>query len=237
MREIVLDTETTGLDPTKGDKIIEVGCVELIDRIRTGRTYQRYINPERAVSAATISITGIKDCDLVGQPIFGEIASELMDFIGDATLVIHNAEFDVKFLNAELTPYGYKPIQLADVTDTLQLARMKFPGSPATLDALCKRFGVDNTNRTLHGALLDAELLADVYVELMGGRQRALILEEETAVTQVQGLDFVTPAASETTRVPRHFPVSEVEAEAHANMVKSLKNPLWATLTEESNQQ
>ena len=236
MREVVLDTETTGLDPSKGDKIIEVGCVELIDRIRTGRTYQRYINPERAVSAATVSITGIKDSDLVGQPIFGEIASELMDFIGDATLVIHNAEFDVKFLNAELTPYGYKPIQLADVTDTLQLARMKFPGSPATLDALCKRFGVDNASRTLHGALLDAELLADVYVELMGGRQRALILEEEAAVTQVQGLDFVAPTASETTRAPRRFPVSEEESAAHANMVKSLKNPLWATLTEESNQ-
>lgn len=236
MREIVLDTETTGLDPSKGDKIIEIGCVELIDRVRTGRTYQRYINPERAVSAATISITGIKDSDLVGQPIFGEIAAELLEFIGDATLVIHNAEFDVKFLNAELTPYGYKPIVLGTVTDTLQIARMKFPGSPATLDALCKRFGVDNSGRALHGALLDAELLADVYIELLGGRQRALILEEDLGAESEQPLAFVAPPVAGVIRPPRHFPLSAAEEEAHAEMLKSLKDPLWAKLTEESSQ-
>ena len=236
MREIVLDTETTGLDPTKGDKIIEVGCVELVDRIRTGRTFQRYINPERQVSAATIAITGIKDSDLVGQPIFGEIAADLMDFIGDGKLVIHNAEFDVKFLNAELAPYGYKPFHLPDVIDTLQMARMKFPGSPSSLDALCKRFGIDNTGRTLHGALLDAELLVDVHVELMGGRQRALILDEDAPQAgEDQALDFVVPQAR-TARPARQFSVADAEMKAHAEMLKKLKNPLWASFTSENNQ-
>ncbi|MES2728859.1 MAG: DNA polymerase III subunit epsilon [Pseudomonadota bacterium] len=227
MREIVLDTETTGFDPLNGDKIVEVGCVELVDRIPTGRTFQRYVNPERAMSAGASAVTGIKDSDLVGQPIFGEIAADLMAFIGDGTLVIHNAEFDVKFLNAELGPYGYKPFDLKSVVDTLQIARMKFPGSPASLDALCKRFGVDNGSRTLHGALLDAELLTEVYIELMGGRQRALVLEEDVVPGSDVALNLMPSAPTGDIRPPRHFPVTEQELEAHAGMVKGLKNPLW----------
>lgn len=224
IREIVLDTETTGLDPLNGDKIVEIGAIELIDHIPTGRIFHKYINPGRAMSAESIAVTGITDAMLADKPSFIEISAELMEFIEGGKLVIHNAEFDVKFLNAELSPYGYKPIKLADVVDTLQMARIKFPGSPATLDALCKRFEIDNSNRVLHGALLDAELLAEVYIELLGGRQRGLSLEVEA--TDV-ALTFA-PEGEKKARPQRHFALPEDEAALHAAMVEKLKNPVWA---------
>jgi DNA polymerase-3 subunit epsilon len=230
LREIVLDTETTGLDPLNGDKIVEIGALELIDHIPTGREFHRYINPGRPMSPESIAITGITDAMLAGKPSFIEISADLVDFIGTGTLVIHNAEFDVKFLNAELSPYGYKPIKLADVVDTLQMARIKFPGSPATLDALCKRFEIDNSSRVLHGALLDAQLLAEVYIELLGGRQRGFSLDVEADET---ALAFVQEGERKA-RAPRHFPLSDADRAAHAAMLEKLKSPLWAQYLSET---
>src|SRR5690606_37349522 len=168
MREIILDTETTGLDPAAGDRIVEIACLELVNHLPTGRTFQRYLNPERAVSAGALEVHGLSDAFLAKQPRFADIVDQLLAFIGDATLVIHNAEFDVGFLNAELARCGRPPLQ-GKVIDTLQMARQKFPGAQASLDALCRRFSIDNSARSKHGALLDSELLAEVYLELVGG--------------------------------------------------------------------
>ncbi|RMF09710.1 MAG: DNA polymerase III subunit epsilon, partial [Alphaproteobacteria bacterium] len=174
MREIVFDTETTGLDPAQGDRLVEIGCVELYNLVPTGKTFHVYINPERDMPQAAYEVHGLSEAFLRDHPVFAEVAADFLDFIGDATLVAHNAEFDMKFINAELTRLGFPPIGNDRVIDTLAIARRNFPGSPATLDALCKRFGIDNSARTKHGALLDAELLADVYLELRGGRQVGL---------------------------------------------------------------
>ena len=179
LREIVLDTETTGLDPKTGDRVVEIGCVELVNRFPTGKTWHRYFNPERDMPEAAFKVHGLSSQFLADKPKFKECAEEFVGFIGDAMLVIHNASFDVGFLNAELERVGQPAIQQARVVDTLALARRKFPGAPAGLDALCKRFGVDNSNRVKHGALLDSELLADVYVELIGARQAELGLRAE----------------------------------------------------------
>ena len=175
MREIVLDTETTGMDPADGHRIVEVGCVELFNHLPTGKTYHQYINPEREIDAGAIAVHGIKNEFVKDKPVFGEIIGSLMDFIGDATLVIHNAEFDIKFLNAEVKRLGFPPFKLQDAVDTVLMARKKYPGSPANLDALCRRFNIDLSGRELHGALLDAQLLASVYLELLGGRQHAWV--------------------------------------------------------------
>jgi len=177
MREIILDTETTGLDPRQGDRIIEIGCLEIINLKATGRSFQYYIDPERSVSEKTIEITGITDAMLEGMPKFKDIADEFLAFIGNDPLVIHNADFDMGFLNAELTRIGRAALSGNKVVDTLAIARRKFPGAPASLDALCRRFGIDNSSRDKHGALLDSELLADVYLELMGGRQPGLVFQ------------------------------------------------------------
>ena len=171
MREIVLDTETTGFDPQSGDRIVEIGAVELMRHVPTGNTYHQYINPERSMPDDAFQVHGLGDDFLRDKPVFKAIAQDFLDFIGDAKLVIHNAAFDIKFLNAELGWLGLPAIPWDQAIDTLAIARKKFPGSPASLDALCRRYGIDNTARTLHGALLDSEILAEVYLEMIGGRQ------------------------------------------------------------------
>ncbi|MBL4768442.1 MAG: DNA polymerase III subunit epsilon [Rhodobacteraceae bacterium] len=171
MREIVLDTETTGFDPESGDRIVEIGAVELYNHVATGETYHQYINPERGMPNEAFEVHGLGDDFLRDKPKFAQIGQAFLDFIGDSKLVIHNASFDMKFLNAELGKMGLPKLPWEQAIDTLAIARKKFPGSPASLDALCRRFGIDNTSRTLHGALLDSEILAEVYLELIGGRQ------------------------------------------------------------------
>lgn len=174
MREIILDTETTGLDPKNGDRLIEIGCIELINRMPTGREYHQLINPEREVSAEAEAVHGISTAALKAKPLFADVAEAFLDFIGDDVLVIHNAGFDVAFLNAELTRVSRAAITMDRVIDTLMLARRKHPAGPNSLDALCKRYGIDNSHRTKHGAIIDCVLLADVYIELLGERQANL---------------------------------------------------------------
>lgn len=181
LREIVLDTETTGLDPRKGDRLVEVGCIEMVNRIPTGREFHRFINPERTVPAEAEAVHGLSTQFLLDKPLFAEVWSDFVDFIADDTLVIHNAVFDVGFLNAELERVKGPVISMSRVVDTLQLARRKHPAGPNSLDALCKRYGIDNSKRTKHGALVDSLLLAEVYVELLGERQASLVLGAERA--------------------------------------------------------
>ncbi|MEL7259379.1 MAG: DNA polymerase III subunit epsilon, partial [Pseudomonadota bacterium] len=171
MREIVLDTETTGFEPEQGDRIVEIGGVELFNHVPTGKTFHKYINPERSMPNEAFEVHGLGDDFLRDKPLFSEVAQDFLDFVGDAKLVIHNAAFDMKFLNAELGWLQLPQLPWDQAIDTLAIARKKFPGSPASLDALCRRFGIDNSDRTLHGALLDSEILAEVYLELIGGRQ------------------------------------------------------------------
>lgn len=227
MREIVFDTETTGLDPEAGHRIIEIAAIELVNHLPTGRNFHRHVNPEREIAPEAQAIHGMKLSDLADKPVFASIVSELLEFLGDARLVAHNAEFDVKFLNAELKALGFPPVPMTRALDTVQMARRKFPGAPASLDALCQRFGVDNAHRTLHGALLDAELLSEVYLELIGGRQAAMLLE---AGTDTGGLIMAPIVARQ--RPPRevrlHAPTPE-ELAAHAALLAKLKNPLWAS--------
>ncbi|MDT8344007.1 MAG: DNA polymerase III subunit epsilon [Thermohalobaculum sp.] len=177
MREIVLDTETTGLDPLQGHRVVEIGAVEIVNLLPTGRTYHQYLNPEMPMPPDAFRIHGLSDAFLSDKPVFRRVAGRFLDFIGDARLVIHNAAFDIGMLNAELRRVAKPELALSRALDTAQMARQKFPGAPANLDALCKRFGIDNSAREKHGALLDCELLAEVYLELMGGRQRGLTLE------------------------------------------------------------
>jgi DNA polymerase-3 subunit epsilon len=174
LREIVLDTETTGVDAAKGDRVIEIGCVELINHVPSGRSYHTYLNPERAVSEGAFNVHGLSDAFLADKPKFAEIADDFTAFIEDARLVIHNAAFDVGFLNSEFARIGLGPLAGARVLDTLSMARRKHPGASNSLDALCQRYGIDNSRRTRHGALLDAEILAEVYIELIGGKQAHL---------------------------------------------------------------
>ncbi len=226
MREIILDTETTGFDPDKGDRIIEIGCLETINFVPTGRTYWQYINPERDVPAEAVAVHGITEEFLKDKPTFGEIVGDFLDFVGDSRLVIHNAEFDIKFLNSELKTFGFPTFNLKDAIDTLAIARRKFPGSPANLDALCRRFNIDNSNREFHGALLDSELLAEVYLELMGGRQHGLELTaDKSKITQ--NSSALSAPNEKPYREPRAFPLNEDEKRAHELMVKELENPLW----------
>lgn len=224
MREIVLDTETTGMDPAMGDRLVEIGCVELENHLPTGRHYHVYINPERDVPAAAVAVHGLTNAFLKDKPTFGEIVGDFTDFIGDATLVIHNAEFDVKFLNAELKMFGFSALDWKRVLDTVAMARKKFPGSPANLDALCRRFNIDNSNRTLHGALLDAQLLAEVYLELLGGRQRGLDMGG-TTTPEKGDLMVQKKTAERVYRTPRIFKPTEQEIAAHAAMMKEIKKP------------
>ena len=171
MREVVLDTETTGFEPTEGHRIVEIGAVELFNHMPTGRIYHQYINPKRVMPKEAFEVHGLGDDFLRDKPVFATVAQAFLDFIADAPLVIHNASFDMKFLNAELTAASFAPLPAGRAVDTLLIARKKFPGSPASLDALCRRFSIDNSMREKHGALLDSEILAEVYLELVGGRQ------------------------------------------------------------------
>ena len=225
MREIVLDTETTGLDPEAGHRVVEIGCVELVNHLPTGRTFQRYINPERPMPDEAFRVHGLSEEFLAGHPVFAAVAEEFLEFIGDARLVIHNAGFDLRFLNAELKRLGRPPLSAERAVDTVAMARSKFPGAQASLDALCRRFSVDNSGRTLHGALLDCELLAEVYLELIGGRQPELVIEaERVATTTVAVAIAVAPREA---RAPRPHAASPEELAAHAAMLAKLKDPLW----------
>lgn len=221
MREVVLDTETTGLSPESGDRLVEIGCLELSNHMATGRTYHCYINPQMAMPSAAQDVHGLSDEFLANKPRFADIVDEFLAFIGDAPLVIHNAAFDMGFINAELARLGRPPLPAGRAVDTVSMARQKFPGAPASLDALCRRFGIDNSARTLHGALLDAELLAEVYLELRGGRQPALVLQAERV--EAVAIEVVERIA----RAPRpHAPTAE-ELAAHQAFVATLKDPIW----------
>lgn len=227
-REVVLDTETTGMDPATGDRIVEIGCVELENHVPTGRTLHLYLNPERDVPAEAVAVHGLTAEFLSKHPTFAEVVDKFVDFIGDDMLVIHNAEFDVKFLNAELRTLGFPALQPRRVLDTVAMARRKFPGSPANLDALCRRFGIDLSGRTLHGALLDSQLLAEVYLELLGGRQHGLGFDAPALKAVMQ--DGPQKAGSRTVRPPRpHAPTAD-ETTAHDAMVEKLKNAIWKKL-------
>lgn len=231
MREIVFDTETTGLDPFQGDRVVEIGCVELINHVPTGRTYHQYINPERSLSEEVVAVHGLTEQFLSDKPKFSEIVDEFLAFIGsDSMLVAHNASFDMKFLNAELSWVGYPPLSYDRVIDTLILARKKFPGSRVNLNELCKRFHIDNSARTVHGALLDSELLADVYLELLGGREPGLILDKKIPVQTIENKS-VQIASVQTLqreyREPRVFGVVQDEIEQHIDFVRKIKNNLW----------
>jgi DNA polymerase-3 subunit epsilon len=223
MREIVLDTETTGFDPTTGDRIVEIGGVELYNHLPTGRTYHQYINPERAMPREAFEVHGLGDDFLRDKPVFAAIGQAFADFVGDAKLVIHNAAFDIKFLNFELTRMGLAEIPWSQAIDTLAIAKQKFPGSPASLDALCRRFGVDNSKREKHGALLDSEILAEVYLELIGGRQPDLVLSPTQGASR--GGPASTSAGDWRPRArPEPLPprLTEEEEAAHAAFVAKL---------------
>jgi DNA polymerase-3 subunit epsilon len=222
MREIVLDTETTGLDPLAGHRVVEVGCIELVNTVATGRTFHAYFNPEMLMPMDAQDIHGLTDEFLADKPLFADKVDELLEFIGDAQLVIHNAQFDIGFLNAELERVG-KPKLINAYVDTVSVARRRFPGQRVSLDALCERYSIDNSNRIKHGALLDSELLAEVYLELSGGRQRDLGLAAEvvgvaTGVLVVSNLP-VRPARP-------HEPTA-LELAAHAEFLKQISNPMW----------
>src|ERR1700674_307888 len=218
MREIVLDTETTGLDPFQGDRLVEIGCIELLNRIPTGQSFHRYVNPERDMPTSAFEVHGLSGDFLKDKPRFCEVADELLDFITDAPLIIHNAAFDIGFLNAELERAGKPPLTRERVVDTLLLARRKHPAGPNRLDDLCARYGIDNSRRTRHGALLDAEILAEVYIELIGARQAQLGLLEAGA----SPVGIVVSAAALVRPVPLAPRITLVEREAHRVFVATL---------------
>lgn len=226
MREIVLDTETTGIDALNGDRVVEIGCVELFNHVATGQSYHVYINPERDMPAEAQAVHGLSADFLRQHKVFAEIVGDFLDFIADSPLIIHNAGFDMGFLNAELTRLGMKTMPGSRAIDTVQMARKRFPGASASLDALCRRFGIDNSSRTYHGALLDAQLLAEVYLELLGGRQPDLVLGA-AATPQARAAQAGGPALARDFRPPRPHAASEEELAAHAAFIATLKNPLW----------
>jgi DNA polymerase-3 subunit epsilon len=225
MREIVLDTETTGLDALRGDRLVEVGCVEIFNRMPTGQTFHRYINPERLVAADAIAVHGLTNEFLADKPLFAEVVDEFLAFIGDAPLVIHNASFDAGFINAELDRLKRPPIPRERLVDTLLMARRKHPGVSNRLDDLCSRYSIDNSHRTKHGALLDAELLAEVYVDLIGARQSSLVLASDTREIRVSGT-IDTPRRQRL--VPLAPRVTDADREAHRAFVATLGDkPIW----------
>lgn len=226
-REIVFDTETTGFEYAKGERLVEIGAVELINNMPTGVTYHQYINPEKEVPEEAFKVHGLSYDFLKDYPTFDKVADEWLDFIGDAVLVAHNASFDINFVNYELKQLGKSEITWDRVVDTLEIARLLFPGARCNLDALCKRFDIDNSNRTLHGALLDAQLLAEVYLELLGGREPSLLLDakknKKTAGEAVE-ISF----NGKVFREARSFPLSEEELKNHQEFLeKKIKGALW----------
>ena len=232
MREIVVDTETTGLNPLEGDRIVEIACIELMHHVPTGRDLHRYVNPRRDVPEAAFRIHGLDAEFLSRHPGFEDIASEVTEFVGDAKLVIHNAPFDMGFINEELRKAGFPAIPMQRAIDTLAMARKKYPGMPNSLDALCRRFGIDNSARVKHGALLDAELLAEVYLEFRGGRQPDLGLAPADAArpaarTRDDGPDRARETTAKAFRAPRPHAPTAAELAAHEAFVAQLKDPLW----------
>ena len=222
MREIVLDTETTGLDPLRGDRLVEIGCIEIFNRMPTGQTFHRYINPERDMPAEAFAVHGLSTEFLASKPLFAEVVEEFLEFIGDAPLVIHNASFDISFINAELDRIKRQPIPRDRLVDTLLLARRKHPGVSNRLDDLCSRYAIDNSRRTKHGALLDAELLAEVYIDLIGARQSQLILASETRDTQYRRIwRNAAPAARNAAGAAHH--------RRRPRRASGLRRHAWAT--------
>jgi DNA polymerase III subunit epsilon len=222
MREIVLDTETTGLTPKTGHRIVEIGCVELINLVPTGNVYHVYINPQRDMPEEAFNVHGLSETFLRDKPLFDDIVEDFLTFVEDAQLVIHNADFDMGFLNAELKRLNRAELSNTPV-DTVRMARKKFPGAHANLDALCRRFGIDNSSREKHGALLDAELLAEVYLELTGGRQPGLLLSEDSKSTE----EAVVEETEKVERSARSHAASPAELEAHAAFLEQMDDPIW----------
>jgi len=232
MREVIFDTETTGLDPKTGDRMVEIGCIEMIDRVETGRTFHAYFNPERDMPPEAERVHGLSAAFLATKPRFAETADELLAFLGDAPLVAHNAGFDFGFLNNELERIGRAPISMERMVDTVAIARKKHPGAKLSLDALCTRYGIDRSHRVKHGALLDAELLAQVYVELTGGRQIGLGLAD---AADTPGASPITPNApwhrpisDKPRREPRHHAASPEELERHRAFIAGIENAIWS---------
>jgi DNA polymerase III subunit epsilon len=227
MREIVFDTETTGLDPKQGDRIVEIGCIELVNRVETGNSFHAYFNPGMAMPSIAEQVHGLSDAFLSDKPYFDDVVEDLLDFLGDSPLVAHNAMFDFGFLNAELENCGRLHISMSRMIDTLALSKARHPGAKHSLDALCTRYGVDRSHRVRHGALLDAALLAQVYVELTGGRQIGLdMMAAPSAQIQSTGTD--TPRVS-LSRQPRQHAATPDEIARHRAFVATLTEPLWAT--------
>jgi len=226
MREIVFDTETTGFKPSEGHRLVEIGCVELLNHVPTGNVYHQYINPERDMPQAAFEVHGLSEAFLADKPVFAAVADAFLEFVGDAPLVAHNASFDMTFINAELEWANKPTLPDEQSIDTLQIARQRFPGAAASLDALCRRFNVDNSSREKHGALLDAELLAEVYLELIGGREPGLVLEE---ARQARGPTTSVAAGPRRTRPAPLAPlITEEERAAHQQFIAGMGDKaLW----------
>ena len=226
MREIVLDTETTGLSPDNGDRIVEIGCVELINHVPTNNTYQVYLNPEKDMDPGAEKVHGLTNEFLLDKPKFIEIADSFLDFIGDSNLIAHNADFDINFLNSELVRAKKDKINNDRVVDTLKIARSKFPGARNSLDALCKRFFVDNSNRSLHGALLDSELLAEVYLELVGGKEPDLELSTNTIKKDNNSQNRTSNVSARKNKLKSR--ITKIDEKNHRDFLASLpKESLW----------
>jgi DNA polymerase-3 subunit epsilon len=234
MREVIFDTETTGLDPKTGDRMVEIGCIEMIDRVETGRTFHAYFNPDRDMPVEAERVHGLSAAFLATKSRFAELADELLEFLGDAPLVAHNAGFDFGFLNNELELAGRAAISMERMVDTVAIARRKHPGAKLSLDALCTRYGIDRSHRVKHGALLDAELLAQVYVELTGGRQIGLGLAPGDAVpalvaTSVTNVPWHRPSTDRPRREPRPHVASPEELERHRAFIAGITDAIWAS--------
>lgn len=225
MREIIFDTETTGLDPKSGDRLVEIGCIEMVNRVTTGRTFHAYFHPQRSMPAAAEAVHGLSDAFLADKPLFSAHVDELLEFIGDSPLVAHNAAFDFGFLDVELALCARDPVCRSRMIDTVALARVRHPGAKLSLDALCTRYGIDRSHRTMHGALLDAELLAQVYVELTGGRQIGLELAGESHDALLASV--VTTVRQRVFRPARPHLASATELAAHVAFMESVKAPVW----------
>lgn len=225
MREIIFDTETTGFDPKNGDRMVEIGCIEMVNRVMTGRTYHAYFNPQRSMPAEAEAVHGLSDAFLADKPLFSTCAQDFLDFIEDSPMIAHNANFDFNFINAELALCGLPHVSMTRMVDTVALAKVRHPGAKLSLDALCTRYGIDRSHRTKHGALLDSELLAQVYVELRGGRQIGLELSGE--ITEIVTEIKVLNKKDRIFRQPRPHAATEEELVAHAEFLKSVDTPLW----------
>ena len=235
MREICFDTETTGLDPKDGHRLVEIGCVELVNRVPTGEVYHIYLNPERDMPTEAFNVHGLSEAFLADKPLFADIVEDFLAFVGDGILVIHNASFDMKFVNAELKASGRPTLPMSQTIDTVAMARAKFPGAAASLDALCKRFEIDNSARTKHGALLDAELLAEVYIELTGGRQVGLSFADDSAKAGSKDGAAAALAAEAARqaerphRPPRAHSATPEELARHKAFLAKISAPIWVT--------